>query len=204
LNDEITSIDLSRNNVTTRASHKLEYDYLVIALGAELAPERIDGFAANEGYDTYDVEQVPKLRQKILSLKSGPIAICIADIPYKCPPAPYEASLLINDMLIKNGTRERIDLDMYVPTPISLPVAGAKVSEDVVKLHKLKKVLDKETLEFENAGRTNYDLLIVIPPHQIPEVIRNSDQQSGHDWIKADKFQDKLQKCLCDRRCDGD
>lgn len=202
MNDEITSIDLSRNNVTTRASHKLEYDYLVIALGAELVPERIDGFAANEGYDMHDVEQVPKLRQKILSLKSGPIAICIADIPYST--APYEASLLINDMLIKNGTRERIDLDMYVPTPISLPVAGAKVSEDVAKLHKLKKVLDKETLEFENAGRTNYDLLIVIPPHQIPEVIRNSDLQSGHDWIKADKFQDKLQKCLCDRRCDGD
>ena len=115
MNDEITSIDLSRNNVTTRASHKLEYDYLVIALGAELAPERIDGFAANEGYDMHDVEQVPKLRQKILSLKSGPIAICIADIPYST--APYEASLLINDMLIKNGTRERIDLDMYRTDP---------------------------------------------------------------------------------------
>jgi sulfide:quinone oxidoreductase len=199
LNDEITGIDFPANNVTTKASHKLEYDYLIIALGAELAPERIDGFVANEGYDMYDAEQIPKLRQKILSQKSGRIAICIADIPYKCPPAPYEASLLINDMLIKNGTRERIDLDMYVPTPISLPVAGVTVSQDVVNLltdnhinfhplHKLKKVLDKETLEFENGDKINYDLLILIPPHRIPEVIRHSDLLDGHDWIKADKF----------------
>lgn len=199
LNDEIAGIDFSGNNVITKANHKLEYDYLVIALGAELAPERIDGFLANEGYDMYDAEQIPKLRQKILSQKSGRIAICIADIPYKCPPAPYEASLLINDMLIKNGTREYIDLDMYVPTPISLPVAGVKVSQDVVNLltdndinfhplHKLKKVLDKETLEFENGDKINYDLLILIPPHRIPEVIRNSDLLGGHDWIKADKF----------------
>jgi len=199
LNDEIAGIDFSGNNVTTKANHKLEYDYLVIALGAELAPERIDGFLANEGYDMYDAEQIPKLRQKILSQKSGRIAICIADIPYKCPPAPYEASLLINDMLIKNGTRECIDLDMYVPTPISLPVAGVKVSQDVVNLltdndinfhplHKLKKVLDKETLEFENGDKINYDLLILIPPHRIPEVIRNSDLLGGHDWIKSDKF----------------
>jgi len=199
LNDEIVGIDFSGNNVTTKARRKLEYDYLVIALGAEHAPELIDGFVANEGYDMYDAEQIPKLRQKILSQESGRIAICIADIPYKCPPAPYEASLLINDILIKNGTRDCIDLDMYAPTPISLPVAGITVSQDVVNLltdnhinfypmHKLKKVLDKETLEFENGDKINYDLLILIPPHRVPEVIRNSDLLGGHDWIKADKF----------------
>lgn len=201
LNDEIIGIDLSRNNVTTKNNHKLEYDYLVVALGAEYVPERIIGFENNGGFNLYDAHQVPNLRQKILSLKSGRIVICIADIPYKCPPAPYEASLIINDILIKNGTRDSIDLDMYVPTPISLPVAGTKISQDVVNLlsdnninfhplHKLKKVLDKKTIEFQNGNKTNYDLLVIIPPHQVPQVIKNSDllRDGNQNWINVDRF----------------
>jgi sulfide:quinone oxidoreductase len=205
LNDEITSIDLSRNNVTTRANPKLNYDYLIIALGAELAPERINGFEGHTCFNLYNAEEVPKLRQEILSLRSGRIAICIADIPYKCPPAPYEASLLINEMLIKNGTRDSIDLDVYVPTPISLPVAGAKISQDVVNLlsnnhihfhplHKLKRISDKQ-IEFENSNRINYDLLLAIPPHRVPQVIKNSPliTHEGQDWINVDRFTLKTQ-----------
>ena len=203
LNDEIIKVDPSENSVTTKTNHnKLQYDYLIIALGAELAPERINGFENNGScFNIYDAQQVPSLREKILSLTSGRIVICIADIPYKCPPAPYEVSLLINDMLIKNETRDSIDLDIYVPTPISLPVAGANMSQDVVNLlndnhinfhplHKIKKVLDKKTIEFENGSKTSYDVLVLIPPHQVPQIIKNSYLSGDGDqhWINVDKF----------------
>ena len=72
---------------------------MIVALGAELASKRINGFEDNGGFNIYDAQQVPSLREKILSLESGHIVICIADVPYKCP--PYEVSLLINDILIK-------------------------------------------------------------------------------------------------------
>ena len=127
LNGEVTAIDVALKTVTIRGSSSLKigYDYLVIALGSEFALEQINGFLENGGFNLYDAEQVPKLREKILSLKSGRIAICITSIPYKCPPAPYEASLLINDILVSNGVRDSIDVDIYTPTPITLPVAGA-------------------------------------------------------------------------------
>ncbi len=49
LNDEIISIDPPKNSVTTKTNHnKLEYDYLIIALGAELAPKLINGFQDND------------------------------------------------------------------------------------------------------------------------------------------------------------
>ncbi|HJS64953.1 MAG TPA: FAD-dependent oxidoreductase [Nitrososphaeraceae archaeon] len=204
LNDEIIMIDPSENSVTTKTNHnKLQYDYLIIALGAELAPKRINGFENNNGscFNIYDAQQVPSLREKILSLTSGRIVICIADIPYKCPPAPYEVSLLINDILIKNKTRDSVDLNIYVPTPISLPVAGANMSQDVVNLlndnhinfyplHKIKKVLDKKTIEFENGSKTSYDVLVLIPHHQVPQIIKNSDLLGDGDqhWINVDKF----------------
>ena len=201
LNDKVTGIDVDSKTVTIRGSNlKLKYDYLIIALGTEYSVEEVNGFLENGGFNLYDAEQVTKLREKILSLKKGRIAICITSIPYKCPPAPYEASLLINDILVKNGTRDSIDIDIYTPTPISLPVAGAKVSQDVINLlndnhinfhplHKIKTVLDMEKIEFENGNWVNYDLLIGIPPHKVPEVIRNSGLiTQGQNWINVDKF----------------
>ena len=203
LNDEIIKIDPSENSVTTKINrNKVHYDYLIIALGADLAPQQIEGFEDNEScFNIYNVQQVPRLREKILALKSGRIIICIANIPYKCPPAPYEVSLIINDILIKNGTRDSIDLNIYVPTPISLPVAGAKMSQDVVNLlnekhinfhplHKIKKVLDKKTIEFENGVKTSFDVLIIIPNHQVPQIIKNSDllRDGNQHWINVDKF----------------
>ena len=84
MNDEITSIENpSENRVTTKTNpNKLKYDYLVVALGAEIAPKLIDGFEDNDEscFNVYDAKQVPHLREKILSLKSGRVVVCIADI----------------------------------------------------------------------------------------------------------------------------
>src|SRR5919205_610439 len=132
----------------------------------KLEAKGIKFFNDESCFNVYDAKQVPRLREKLLSMKSGRVVVCIADIPYKCPPAPYEVSLLINDILVKNGTRDSIDLNMYVPTQIALPVAGPKMSQDVVKLlnnnhinfhplHKLKKISDKKTVEFENGNKTS-------------------------------------------------
>jgi sulfide:quinone oxidoreductase len=202
LNGKVTGIDPVSRTVTIKGTStlRLEYDYLVIALGAEFALENVKGFLENGGFNLYDAEQVPKLREKILSLKKGRIAICITSLPYKCPPAPYEASLLINNILVKNGTRDSVNIDIYTPTPIALPVAGSKVSQDVIKLlndshinfhplHKIKRVIDRGMIEFENGNKAKYDLLVAIPPHRVPEVIRNSNLiKEGQNWIKVDRF----------------
>src|SRR5262245_2356852 len=39
VNDEITNIDITQKRVHTRDHGLIEYDYLIIALGAELVPE---------------------------------------------------------------------------------------------------------------------------------------------------------------------
>lgn len=201
LNDEIIRVDLSRNSVKTRLGNNLEYDYLILALGAELAPEQINGFMDGGGFNLYDVEQIPKLREEILSLKRGRVAICITDIPYKCPPAPYETSLIIDDILTQSGIRDSINVDLYTPTQIALPVAGPKISQDVVNLlsrhninfhplHKLKRVMNEKELEFGNGNRMDYDVLIGIPPHKIPMMVANSPGllKEGERWINVDKF----------------
>ncbi|HEX9678417.1 FAD/NAD(P)-binding oxidoreductase [Nitrososphaera sp.] len=195
LNNEVTTIQVAKDRVEVKEHGWLEYDYLVVALGTELAPERIEGFVGR-GFNLYDPKQVPQLREKLLALKQGRVVISIMGGPYKCPPAPYEAAMMISDMLVGNGTRGAIELEVFAPSPIALPVAGPKVSSDVVDMIgrygirfspncKPKLVRDGE-IEFENGRRERYDVLVGIPPHRGPDVVKNSGLAAG-EWIPVDR-----------------
>lgn len=194
LNDEVVSIETASSRVQAKDRGWIEYDYLVVALGAELVPDSISGFAGR-GYNLYDAQQVPKLRDRLLELQHGTVAIAIMGMPYKCPPAPYEASMIIDSVLSKRGTRSSVEIDVYAPAPIALPVAGPQVSANVIEIisqhgirfhpsHKLKSVSDR--LEFENGNKADYDVLVGIPPHRIPEVVRSSGLAEG-DWVAVDR-----------------
>ena len=194
LNDEVAAIDAAGMNVVCKGHGRISYDYLIVALGSELAPERVQGFVGR-GYNLYDPLQVPPLREKLLSLSRGRVAVCIMGMPYKCPPAPYEASLLISDIFEKKGNRKDVEIDVYCPAPIALPVAGAEVSKSIVQLveskdirfhpsHKLKAVSD--TLEFENGSKEKYDVLVGIPQHRAPDIVKSSGLATG-DWVAIDR-----------------
>ena len=66
LHDAVTAIDVISKTVTIgRASNlKLEYDYLVIALGTEFALEEVNGFSENGGINLYDADQIPSRKRK--------------------------------------------------------------------------------------------------------------------------------------------
>jgi sulfide:quinone oxidoreductase len=201
VNDEVTKIDTASKKVQTKAGGWIQYDYLVVALGAELAPEKIDGFNGR-GFNLYDPAQVEPLRDRLLALKKGKVAISIMGAPYKCPPAPYEVAMMINDMLERNGTRKAIEMEVFAPSPIALPVAGPKVSADVVDMIskygirfspncKPKTVRDGE-IEFESGRKEKFDLLIGIPPHKSPAVVKESGLAQG-EWVPVDRLTLKTQ-----------
>ncbi|HSD04452.1 MAG TPA: FAD/NAD(P)-binding oxidoreductase [Nitrosopumilaceae archaeon] len=181
INEEITKIDTKKKTVTTK-SKELSYDHLIIALGVELAPEQISGLSEN-GLVLYDIEDVPKIRDAIKNIKSGKIVMAIMGMPYKCPPAPFEAALLISSMLRDLGTSNSIQIEFYSPAPITLPAAGPQVSEELLQLLKSRNIafhgshktvsVGANTLKFENS-ETQFDLLIAVPPHKAPTVVVDS------------------------------
>ena len=178
LNEEILKIDLKNKKVET-SSNILAYDYLIIAMGAILAPQKISGLLEN-GMNLYDYRESCKIHEKIMELNSGIIAISIMGMPYKCPPAPFEASLLIDSMLRKTGKRNSIQIHFYSPAPITLPAAGLEISKKILELinsekivfHPLCKVISVENKKIIfQEGSADFDLLLAIPPHTAPEVI---------------------------------
>jgi hypothetical protein len=57
-------------------------------------------------------------------------------------------------------------------------------------------------IEFENGNKAKYDLLVAIPLHRVPEVIRNSNLiKEGQNWIKVDRFslETDYQNVFCNR-----
>lgn len=194
VNEEIVKIDPKSRTIFTK-SKNISYDYLIIALGVELAPEQIQGMSEN-GLGLYEIKDVPKIRDKIKQMSSGKIAIVIMGLPYKCPPAPYEAALLIRSMLKESGASESVQIDFYSPTPITLPAAGPQVSEEILQLLKSKNInfhslcktvfVGKNTIKFENS-EADFDLLVAIPPHKVPEVIIESGFAQKGKFISVDR-----------------
>ncbi len=194
IKDEIISINLKNKNIEIK-SQTISFDFLIISMGAVLAPQKISGLEEN-GYNLYDHNQLSEIHEKLQNIKSGKIAISIMGMPYKCPPAPYEASLLIDSMLRKRGIRDSVEINFYSPAPITLPAAGPEVSKQILELvnsekiifhnsSKIKSVQDKKLI-FEKS-EADFDLLLAIPPHIAPKVIYDSGLAKEPGFIPIDR-----------------
>ncbi len=180
--EEVLQIDLQNKNIKT-TTKILSYDFLIIAMGAVLAPEKIPGLSEN-GMNLYDHTQLTEIHNKLKRMKSGNIAISIMGMPYKCPPAPFEASLLIDSMLREEGVRDSVQIHFYSPAPITLPAAGPEISQQILNLINSEniifhdsckiKLVEKNKLIFQNGEEAIFDLLLAIPPHVAPKVVYES------------------------------
>jgi sulfide:quinone oxidoreductase len=195
IKDEILAIDLQNKNVKT-SSQNISYDFLIISMGAVLAPQKIPGLMEN-GFNLYDHNQLSEIHNKLESIESGRIAISIMGMPYKCPPAPFEASLLIDSMLRKRGIRDSVQIDFYSPAPITLPAAGPEVSKQIFDLVNSEKItfhnsckiksIKSKKLIFENGEEADFDLLLAVPPHVAPKIIYDSELAKESGFIPIDR-----------------
>ena len=197
LHSEITAIDTPNRRIST-ATQLLQYDYLVVALGAELAPELVPGLAGG-CFSFYTFEEAKKLQQALHDFKGGKIAVVVASLPYKCPGAPHEAAMLIADFFRKRGLKEEVTVHLYTPEAQPMPVAGPQLGEAVRQmlagkgvafhpLHKLTSVDPRNHgLSFEGVGPVSYDMLIGIPPHRGPRIIREAGLGNEAGWIPVDR-----------------
>jgi len=88
-------LDLSRRKVFTSAG-EIPFDYLVIAVGAELVPGTVPGLAESS-HDFYSFEGAARLYDALSTFSGRTIAVVVASMPYKCPGAPHEGAMLIAD-----------------------------------------------------------------------------------------------------------
>jgi len=84
----------------------LRGDAIVIALGAEYAPQAIPGLT-EAGLCIYTLAGAGAIRDALARFDGGRIAVLTATPQYKCPAAPYEAALLLDSYLRERGCRDK-------------------------------------------------------------------------------------------------
>jgi sulfide:quinone oxidoreductase len=194
---EVRGIDLAKQQVETSAQ-LLPYDYLIIALGAELAPETIPGLT-EAAHTFYTFDGTMKLRDALAAFTGGIITLVVSAMPYKCPGAPHEGAMLIADFFKKRGMREKVDIQMFTPEPQPMPVVGPMLGDMIKQMLQSKNIAfnsgqklttvnpHTRELSFDGKAPVKYDLLVAIPPHCAPSLVREAGLANEAGWIPVDR-----------------
>ena len=173
---DVRAVDPQARQVETAAG-VLSADALVVALGAELAPDAMPGYR-DAALNFFSPEGAAACSRALASFRGGRVVVAVSALPYKCPAAPYEAALLLDDELRRRGLRERSEINVYSPEPAPMPVAGPAMGAAVVGLLEAKGIrfhpkspierFEPTTAELVLADgtRAGYDLLAAVPPHR--------------------------------------
>ena len=190
---------LDANTRTVRVSgQQLAGDALIVALGADLAPETIPGLS-EAGHNLYSLAGATRFRDELAAFGAGRIVVLTATPAYKCPAAPYEAAMLIESALRRRGVRHRVQIDVYAAEAGPMGVTGPALSSAVRGVVESKGIAyypehqvtavdpAARRISFANGAAADFDLLLYVPPHRAPRVVRNAGLLGESGWIDADR-----------------
>jgi len=193
--ETILTIDpVSRTVVTDRGNY--EADILVIALGADYDLEATPGLI-DAGNEFYSFAGAQKLREIIAGFSKGHAIVGVAAAPFKCPPAPSEAALLLHDYLLKRGVRGDCKISIVMPFGLPIPpspdtskallIAFAERDIHFIPNHKVR-ALDpsRRVAILDDETEMPFDLFLGIPRHCAPEVVLKSGM-TENGWIPVER-----------------
>ncbi len=195
LQEEVTRIDPEARAVATDAGEH-EADVLVVALGADYDMDATPGLseAGNEFYSTAGAERLAGL---VAEFSSGRAVIGVCGAPFKCPPAPSEAALLLHDHLLKRGVREECQITFAIPLPRPVPPSPetsaaleAAFAERSIEFIPGKRVAsldgDRSLALLDDGAELPYDLFLGVPKHRAAAVVRDSGMTEDEVYVPVD------------------
>lgn len=192
--ERITAIDPVARKVTTDGG-TYEADVLVVALGADYDLEATPGLAEG-GNEFYSVRGAERLREVLPTFTRGRAIVGVTSTPFKCPPAPSEAALLLHDYLTRRGLRDACEISLVMPFGVPIPpspgasraLLAAFAERNIAFVaNRLVRALDpqRRVAILDDESEMPYDLFLGIPKHCVPEVVAASGL-TENGWIPVD------------------
>ncbi len=180
--ETVTAIDPEARRVSTDGG-TYEADALVIALGADYDLDATPGVA--EAGEFYSVAGAERLAAAIPAFSSGHAVIGVCGAPFKCPPAPSECALLLDDELTARGVREACSITFVMPLSTPVPPSPetsaaleAEFASRGIELLCGRRIASVDTARglalLDDSSELPYDLFLGVPKHRAPAVVIES------------------------------
>lgn len=194
--ENATSVDPTAQVVHLARGGSLPYDFLVLATGSRIVRDQIPGMSQG-AHDFYSLDGALRLREALRRFKGGRVIVGVAGIPYKCPPAPVEFTLMVEELLRHKGIRAKSHVSLLSPLNRAFTVEPAsKLVQPIMEKRgiELSTFFNVESVDPSKGTVTSlegetveYDLAILVPPHRGATVIEASGLADQGGWVPTDR-----------------
>ena len=197
LHTSATKIDDIKKTIELSNGETISYDYLVLATGASMEEEQVGTYGENGLYHFYLPSAAQKLEEALRDFQGGTVVVSPSTVPYKCPPAIPEFAFLLDKFAKKKNIRDKTTIKYLYPLmrPYPTPEVAVKVSEffekrgiEFVEFFNYESVDTKNKKIFSLEGEEiEYDMLVLIPPHEGHKVIKESGLGDREGFVLTDR-----------------
>jgi len=187
----VRTLDPVARRVTTDDG-TFDADILVVALGADVDPSATPGLVEG-GHEFYTVAGAFATRDVLARFAGGRVVVGVTSTPFKCPPAPSEAALLMHDFLQARGLLDSSQVSLVMPFGVPIPPSPhaseavlAAFAQRGIAWHpgQLVRGLDpvRKVALLGDGSQLPYDLFLGVPVHRAPAVVVESGM-TVDGWI---------------------
>ena len=198
---DVDRIEAEKNIVHLPGGKILQYDFLLIATGAETRPDQTPGLKDSlwrkKIFDFYTIEGAVALHEFFKDWEGGRLVMAITEIPYKCPVAPIEFVCLADDYFTQKGIRDKVEISLVTPMPgaFTKPIATKMLSEllaekniTVIPDFYIEKIdNEKQAVVSYDEQEVPFDVLTIVPMNMGSEMIARSGLAGDLNFIPTDK-----------------
>jgi sulfide:quinone oxidoreductase len=180
LRQTVTAIDPEARRVTTDVEVH-DADVLVVALGADYDLDATPGLAEG-GNEFYSMAGAERLAGVLPTFSEGRAIIGVCGAPFKCPPAPSEAALLLHDYLSARGVRDACEISFVIPlgSPVPPSPETSRALVEAFEERGIEFIPERRVSSLDPARRVAvlddgaempYELFLGVPRHCAPAVV---------------------------------
>jgi len=201
INDSIDRVMPAENYVQMVNGDRLRYDLLIVATGAKIAPEEIEGMKGEAWqksvFDFYTFDGALALRNKLREWEGGKLVVHITEMPIKCPVAPLEFAFLADSYFKDKKMRDKVEITYVTPMSgaFTKPKATAALEhlldEKHIKIESdfaIERVDNEQKMIVDYGGREiPFDLLVTVPTNKGDEVMARSGMGDDLNYVPTNK-----------------